>query len=91
MVDKVQPDVTLVGVTAHDVLLSPFLRPGKRLWNSYLHKNSIGFDNSIVLIIHAAFESPLSTKVQYYIHFMTGLMLKPKYDSYPCLANATSQ
>ena len=45
----------------------------------------------LVLIIHAASESPLSTDVQYYIHFATGRMLKPMYDSHPCLANAMSQ
>ena len=45
--DGGRPGVTLVGVTAHDVLLSPFLPPGKRLWNSYLRNNSIGFDISI--------------------------------------------
>ena len=38
--------VTLVGLAAHDVLLSSSLTPGKRLWNLYLRNNSIGFDNS---------------------------------------------
>ena len=38
--------VALAGVAAHDVLLSPFLPPGKRLWNSYLRNKSIGFDNT---------------------------------------------
>ena len=41
-----RPDVTLIGLTAHDVLFSFFLTPGKRLWNLYLRNNSIGFDNS---------------------------------------------
>ena len=40
-----RPDVTLVGVAAHDVLIRPFLPPGKSLWNLYLRDNLIGFDN----------------------------------------------
>ena len=46
MADGDRPHVMLAGVAAHDVLLSPFLSPGKRLWNSYLRNKSIGFDNT---------------------------------------------
>ena len=64
------PHVTLAGVAAHDVLLSPFLPPGKRLWTLYLRNKSIGFTYCIW--------KPVVYMVQYYIHFATGLMLKPK-------------
>ena len=47
--------------------------------------NSIGFDNSRCIWKFVVY------RVQYYIHFATGLMLKPKYDSYPGLADATSE
>ena len=50
--DGDRPHVTLAGVAARGVLLSPFLPPGKRLWNLYIRNKSIGFDNSDV-----AFES----------------------------------
>ena len=52
--DVGRPYATLLGVAAHGVLLSPFLPPGKRLWNSYLRNNSIDFGNSRCF----AFESP---------------------------------
>ena len=56
-----RPDVTLIGLAAHDVLLSSFLPPDKRLCNSYLHNNSFGFDNlhwiwKLVVYIGAAFD-----------------------------------
>ena len=54
-----RPDVTLLGDAAHHVLLNSLLPAGKRLWNSYPHNNSIGFDNSQF------------TWVQHYIHFAT--------------------
>ena len=41
-----RPDVTEEGLAAHDVLHISLLPPGKRLSNSYLSNNSIGFDNS---------------------------------------------
>ena len=41
-----RPDAALVGVAAHDVLLSSFLSSGKRLWNSDLRNNSISLNNS---------------------------------------------
>ena len=59
-------------VAAHDVLLSPFLPPGKRWWNSYPRNKSIGFDNSYCIY------KPVVYRVQYYINFATRLMLKPK-------------
>ena len=43
---QARPDIMLVGVPGHDVLLSPFLLPDKRLWNSYLCNNSNDFNNS---------------------------------------------
>ena len=76
------PHVTLAGVAAHDVLLSPFLPPGKRLWTLYLRNKSIAFTCCIW--------NPVVYRVQYYIHFATALMLKPKYDPDPGLANATA-
>ena len=64
--------VTLAGLAAHDVLLSPFLPPGKRLGNSYLRNKSIGFNDSRCIW------KPVVYRVQYYIHFAIGLMLKPE-------------
>ena len=39
-----RPDVTLVGLAAHDVLLGSFIR--QTLCNSYYRNNSTGFNNS---------------------------------------------
>ena len=44
--DGDRPHVTLAGVTAHHVLLSTFLPPGKRLWNLYFRNKLIGFDDT---------------------------------------------
>ena len=78
------PACNVVRVAAQDVLLSPCLPPGERLWNSYLCNNSIGFDNSRCIwkpvVYRSAILYPLS---------LTGLMLKPRYYSYPGLAVAT--
>ena len=47
-----RPTVTLVGLEAHDILLSSFRPSGKRLWNLYLRNSSIGFDNSHCINSH---------------------------------------
>ena len=84
-IDGGRPYVTLIGVAAHDVLLSSLLPPGKHLWDSYLRNNSIGFDNSRCIC------KSVGCRVQYYTHFAAGLMFTAKYNSYPGLADATSQ
>ena len=71
----------VVRVAAQDVLFSPFLPPGQRLWSSYLRNNSIGFDNSRCIwkpvVCRGAVLYPLRP---------AWLMLKPRY---PCLAVVT--
>ena len=70
--DGDRPHVTLARVAAHDVLLSTFLPPGKRLWNLYFRNKSIGFDDT-----RGNWKSVVY-RVQYFIHFATGLMSKPR-------------
>ena len=77
---------TLVGVAAHNVWLSLFLPPGKRLWNSYLRNSWIGFDNSRCIWKPLVYRGAIlfyqlrhRAGVEAQVFLATGFMLKSKY------------
>ena len=50
------------------VLLSPFLTPGKRLWNSYHCKNWIGLDNSSCIWMLVVYRGAISYPPRHRAH-----------------------